>query len=499
MRFPELPPSSAAAVRDAGTYVTGLMTPTLRLGVTGLSRAGKTVFITALIRNLVSGGRLPFFTPHAQGRIQRAYLEPQPDDAVPRFDYEAHVACLSADPPSWPESTRRISELRITIEYVSQSRLWRTLGPGKLHLDIVDYPGEWLIDLALMDQSFEAWSAEALAHAGERREQAAAFLAFVAALPDDDAEQIAIRGGALFAQYLAAARASEAGLATLGPGRFLTPGDLEGSPLVTFFPLPATAAGEPDARSALAKLLRQRFNSYKDKVVKPFFRDHFSRLDRQIVLVDALGAVNRGAAAVGDLERALAAVLKAFRPGTQTWLDRLVDRRRIDRLVFAATKADHLPSSSHDRLEAILAALTGRAAERATGAGAEVHVMALAALRSTREAEAKSPDGGAPLPLIVGVPLAGEMIGKTRFDGLTETAIFPGDLPADPQSVFATVAGTASDNSTSSRIGDEDPGLRFLRFRPPRLAPPGKGGDVPPAPHIRLDRALDVLLSDYLS
>ena len=75
----------------AGAVLTDMMTPTLRLGVTGLSRAGKTIFITALIRNLVSGGRLPFFMPEAEGRIERAYLEPQPDDEVPRFDYEAHL------------------------------------------------------------------------------------------------------------------------------------------------------------------------------------------------------------------------------------------------------------------------------------------------------------------------------------------------------------------------------------------------------------------------
>ena len=33
-------------------------TPSVRLGVTGLSRAGKTVFITALVHNLLHGGRL---------------------------------------------------------------------------------------------------------------------------------------------------------------------------------------------------------------------------------------------------------------------------------------------------------------------------------------------------------------------------------------------------------------------------------------------------------
>ena len=128
----------------------------MRLGVTGLSRAGKTVFITALVRNLVAGGRLPFFTPDAERRIVRAYLEPQPDDSVPRFDYEAHLDDLLASPPSWPESTRRISELRVTIEYRSAYALKRALGLSKLHLDIVDYPGEWLIDLPLLEQDYRS-------------------------------------------------------------------------------------------------------------------------------------------------------------------------------------------------------------------------------------------------------------------------------------------------------------------------------------------------------
>ena len=130
------------------------MTPTVRLGVTGLARAGKTVFITALVRNLIVGGRLPFFAAHAQGRIVRAYLEPQPDDDVPRFAYEDHLATLARDPPNWPESTRRLSQLRLTIEYRPRSKLKRSLGMDRIHIDIVDYPGEWLIDLPMLAQTY---------------------------------------------------------------------------------------------------------------------------------------------------------------------------------------------------------------------------------------------------------------------------------------------------------------------------------------------------------
>src|SRR3979409_286115 len=79
---------SARALKDYGEH---FFNPTIRLGVTGLSRAGKTVFITALIHGLTRGGRFPIFEPLATGRIARARLAPQPDDDVPRLHYENHA------------------------------------------------------------------------------------------------------------------------------------------------------------------------------------------------------------------------------------------------------------------------------------------------------------------------------------------------------------------------------------------------------------------------
>ena len=59
--------------------------PVIRLGVTGLSRAGKTVFITSLVANLMDRGRMPQLAAGAKGAIRAAYLQPQPDDTIPRF------------------------------------------------------------------------------------------------------------------------------------------------------------------------------------------------------------------------------------------------------------------------------------------------------------------------------------------------------------------------------------------------------------------------------
>ncbi len=252
--------------------------------VTGLSRAGKTVFITALIHGLTRGARFPVFEPFATGRIARARLEPQPDDAVPRFDYENHVRTLIEE-RRWPNSTVDISELRLAIDYQRQNGADRTLT-----LDIVDYPGEWLLDLPLLNKSYQQWSSESLGLSRERpRARLAAqwhsHLATLNAQARED-EQAALAAARLFTDYLRACRDERFAMSVLPPGRFLMPGNLAGSPALTFAPLDLPADGAAPEGSLWAMMTR-RYEAYKDLVVRPFFRDHFSRLDRQVVLVDA--------------------------------------------------------------------------------------------------------------------------------------------------------------------------------------------------------------------
>ena len=489
------------AASSLADYVTGTG---LRLGVTGLSRAGKTVFITALVQNLLrastaakDGERaLPVFRIHAEGRLMRAKLQPQPDDHVPRFAYEDHLAALTGganvDERHWPESTRRISELRLTLEFERRKGLRQ--GPSELTIDIVDYPGEWLLDLPLLTKSYAQWSRETL-----EASAAAARAPFAAdwrgatlgvAADADESETEAKRLAELFTTYLRAARAETYALSTLPPGRFLMPGELEGSPALTFAPLRVDEGMEFGAGS-LAAMMERRYEAYKAHVVKPFFRDHFARLDRQIVLVDALSALNSGPAAVRDLETALSEILVAFRAGRSGFLSTIF-RPKIDRILFAATKADHLHHTSHDRLENILRLLTARAIARAEDVGAHVDVVALAAVRATREARVKQgrmPFGDrSELEAIVGVPLPGERIDGETFDGRGEVAIFPGELPADPKAVFRGDGLGAPEGAAD---------YRFVRFRPPvpRLA---KDGAPLPLPSIRLDRALEFLLGDRL-
>ncbi|MGX5828340.1 YcjX family protein [Mesorhizobium sp. 43Arga] len=468
---------------------TGLFSPSLRLGVTGLSRAGKTVFISALVHNLIHGGRLPLFEAQKSGRIARAFLEEQPDDAVPRFQYEDHIAA-SVNDRAWPDSTRAISELRLTIEYESASGWSRMFSSGKLSVDIVDYPGEWLLDLPLLGKSFADFSGEAMEMATlpVREDLSRAWRAISAEIdPNAEADEMTARRLAeSFAAYLKACKLDERALSTLPPGRFLMPGDLEGSPALTFAPL--AGLDRRPRPGSLHAMMERRYEAYKTYVVKPFFREHITRLDRQIVLIDAMQALNAGPGAMADLERAVTEILSCFRPGRGSFLTDLFSRR-IDRILVAATKADHLHHESHDRLQAIVRRLADRAVARANFTGADVDVVAMAAVRATREGTVKQ--GRETLPVIIGMPMAGEKINGETFDGKTETAIFPGDLPEKIDAVFDVSGPDHRQDST-------DPAIRFVRFRPPKLERTAEGVTLS-LPHIRLDRALQFLIGDHLA
>jgi predicted YcjX-like family ATPase len=474
---------SARALMDYGDH---FFEPTVRLGVTGLSRSGKTVFITALINGLTRGGRFPVFEPFASGRIARARLEPQPDDAVPRFNYEGHVRTL-VEERGWPNSTVDISELRLVIDYQRQNGADRTLT-----LDIVDYPGEWLLDLPLLKKSYEQWSRESLKLSREnpRARLAVQWHGYLVTLNAEgrEDEQAALAAARLFTDYLRACRDERFAMSLLPPGRFLMPGNLAGSPALTFAPLDLPDDGVAPEGSLWA-MMRRRYEAYKDVVVRPFFRDHFSRLDRQVVLVDALAAFNSGPEALADLEAALAGILDCFRIGRSTLLSSLF-RPRIDRILFAATKADHLHHVSHDRLEAVLRRTVNRAVARAEDTGAQIDVVALSAIRATREAQVQR--GREKLPSILGTPAPGEVANGETFDGETEVATFPGDLPADPEDLFKGETAFRGLSSAAAEKSD----FRFLRFRPPPLERDGNG--EPALPHIRLDRALQFLIGDKL-
>lgn len=445
----------------------GLGDPVIRLGVTGLSRAGKTVFITSLVANLMDRGRMHALRAAADGSLKAVWLQPQPDDTVPRFDYERYLAAMTGPDPHWPDGTRHVSQLRLSLRIERQGLFSGWRGPQTVHLDIVDYPGEWLLDLRLMEKDFGEWSAEVLERMQDRP-GAPEYMAALTPLSEGEgfSEPVAQSLAEIYTAHLHAAR--DAGWSDCTPGRFLIPGEMAGSPALTFAPLPAELQ-----QSRLYKEFRRRFDAYKSRVVKPFFREHFARIDRQVVLVDVLGAIHQGPKAVEDMRRAMADILTAFRPGRAGWLAQLLGTRRVERILFAATKADHLNHIQHNRLTAIASAMLRQARDRADFSGARTEAMAIAALRATTEDVIRQ--NGEELPAVRGRLVDGR-----------QAALYPGELPADP----AELLNPARQGAEKWLDGD----YAIMNFAPAPMTV--RQGDGPP--HIRLDRAAEFLIGDRL-
>ncbi|MCB2131643.1 MAG: YcjX family protein, partial [Rhodobacteraceae bacterium] len=156
------------------------------------------------------------------------------------------------------------------------------------------------------------------------------------------------------------------------------------------------------------------------------------------------------------------------------WLAALTGGRRVERILFAATKADHLHHTQHARLVRFLSGLLRTARDRADFAGADTAAMAIAALRATIEESHQR--GGETVDCV-----RGRLLANGR-----EAALFPGELPESPAAMLAQAHGGAD------RWLDAD--YDVMAFAPARLTL--RDGEGPP--HIRLDRAAEFLIGDLL-
>ncbi len=194
-----------------------------------------------------------------------------------------------------PVPTRDVSEIRLALKYKPNKTTKKLLSKtAVLNVDIIDYPGEWLLDLPLLDMDFASWSRTQFdALKGQRLELANPWLEALdsvdlnAEASEKQLEQVANA----YSDYLHACK--DSGLHWVQPGRFVLPGELAGAPVLQFFPCRVDEGVKPSKGSNLA-MLEARYHEYQQKVVKAFYKHHFATFDRQIVLVDCLQPLNAG-------------------------------------------------------------------------------------------------------------------------------------------------------------------------------------------------------------
>jgi uncharacterized protein len=450
-----------------------------RLAVTGLSGSGKTTFVASFVGNLLSAAerpaRLPFLRAASDGRLVEARLRPLETDSVAPFPLCETIAALAADPPQWPQSTTDMRRVDLSVCF-SPASLFGRFNPigravgsvAELSLEILDYPGEWLLDLPLIGQSYGDWSRATLdlARRGVRAPLAREWLGFLDRHPPSSRSdaQTAEQAHSLYRAFLAACRTRER-LSLLQPGRFLNPGTVTDASVTGFCPMPV-GAGRRARPGSLAALMEARYGNYKRVIVQPFFSELARGVDRQVVLVDVLRALNAGEEAFADQRAALETILETFHFGRRLPLQWLFGAR-IDRVLFAATKADHVPGLQRDHLEALMANLVAAPSLRAERAHARVAATALASIRCTEDGS--DTIDGRKVDVVIGLPQGAQR--RIRF--------FPGIVPMTPPP-----AGFWGDRFT-----------QFPVFQPPRIRDAAREG----IPHINLDKTLDFLFGDILA
>lgn len=356
--------------------------------------------------------------------------------------------------------------------------------------------------------SYAEWSAETIAALSEspRLRYAGAFLNFAKAISATDRADGSIihQGHVLYRDAIEACR-TQLGLRYLQPGRFLCPGQSGDAPFMWFFPLPDNS--EPLPADSAGSLLRDRFETYKREVRADFFDTHFRSFDRQVVLVDVLGALYAGQTAFDDTARAIDDIARGLRDGwgywsrkrrqagtnglqidgavgvsdnhrTRSWsvaaplalastaLAAVIPSRQIKRVAFAATKADHVPGMSRVNLKHLLAALTKRTGEtwERNEVGVSYHVAA--SVLSTEDGTAVRGDRTVEVVL-------GRRIGEDK--------VHPFDVGQVPAAIPPPSFWTA-------------PYFEMPVFRPPIIDASGAAG----IPHLGLDEVLDAVIGDLL-
>lgn len=335
----------------------------LRLAVTGLSRSGKTAFITSLVDQLLhhQQAHIPLFQAAKSGQIVSVKRVEQGDLIIPRFEYDKNRQCLEDTPARWCDSTRGISEIRLAIRYKRQGLGKHLSQENTLYLDIFDYPGEWLLDLPILNQSFKEWcEAQQAVHKGKRAELATEWLQAVKKLDlfaKSDENQLA-ELSEKYTAYLQDCKAH--GMQYIQPGRFVLPDEnMKGAPVLQFFPLLDLSENEwknleeKASKESMYKMLEKRYEYYQQKIVKPFYDHYFSRFDRQVILADCLTPLNHGYNEFIEMKIGLQQLFKHFHYGTRNLLSRLFSAQ-IDKLLFLATKADHITPEQIPNLESLM-------------------------------------------------------------------------------------------------------------------------------------------------
>ena len=453
---------------------------TIRIAITGLKRSGKTIFITSLVNQLLNrkDNSMPDFPSKKKNWLIYAELLPLPK-GLNRFPYEDNLRTLKQEPPDWPLPTTTLSEIHLKFSYRKSSN-----SPSKtLKLEIVDYPGEWLPDIQMLQVPFHEWSRIIISRSQEalRKQYADEWLQLLektdgSAPMTDEANHLV----AAYIKYLYGCEKSGAGLMDLQPGHFLNmPSSLK-KELLNFCPLPLPDSDQKRRHldNSLFSEFERRYEKFRKDYISSFYNKCFHRADVQVVLVDVLNILNWGMESYNDHRHCIEGILGRFKYGhikkflrplrpLSKPLPTFLPLEKIEKTIFVATKADHAIPDYHGNMTKLVADLVDKAQQAALGhkANAQIIKTYISSIRSTEPVKDESGE----------IRLRGIAL-QHKDKGVADwrTRQIPEEFPSGKQ-------WKTSDYLSYS-------------FQP--IGFPLKEGT--PVPHINIDQLLGHILQDYL-
>lgn len=432
------------------------------------------MFLTAAIHDFVehTGRDLKEFRFHGWRYVGNP--APLPNGAVP-FPYNEHVKAFREDPPRWPDRTVEITEYRLRLQLVHEKNR-----RAECEIVFVDYPGERLLDVSLLETSYDEWADRTLMKLVSppelSRESAQEFLECIETLqadpkgiPIDDAWKAAQR---TFGRCCVAFHAAAAPITPVVPVLLaaMNPSATISAP---FFPLNSAMRQRlPSAH----KRLKQDYAAYLKSSVTPFLQ-RIAACSHQIILVDVLDVLRTGIDEFNEIREQMQRALDCYRQANRGAFNYLLSmlpvfgKPLIRKVTFCATKVDQATRDHRDNLISLLQDLFVRAEQALhfdRRSIKKIEFIPIAAHKCTDDVDVDHE--GKPIVALLGRRL--------DSDSQAEEVIYPGRVPQQwPE------------------YKEKWQAFRFPDFLPRRLPDLASGR---PLPNINMDQVLFSIVEDIL-
>ena len=340
---------------------------THRFTITGLSRSGKSMLFTSLITLLKSRSEeglacLPLLRYLPPSRVLDMHIEPI--DGYKPFPHLKNIESLEAG--DWPEATEEAYGFKLVVRLKQTASIKRHLMPhSDVVFEFIDYPGEWITDIPMLNKTYAYWSDSAWAQLSSGPQQYYAH-AWKQVVNEFDFEQtptpqLIQQLVTHYRDYLVQAKAN--GISLLQPGSFL----LESSDFnwqeFGFTPLPSSITS--DVSHPWYRAFDKHYSAFQKDWLTPLKHSIFKETDKQIILVDLFEGLNHSRQHLYQLKETLSHLADTFVYGQSGWFSRTVLRKQqIGKVAFVATKSDLIPENQQQNLLSLLTQVTEGARAR---------------------------------------------------------------------------------------------------------------------------------------